>query len=81
MIFATLTSKGQITIPKEVRNRLQLHSGDRLEFVWIGDELLIRPASRKVDEVFGKYKRHQAVVVSIDNMDAAIRQRFEQDKA
>lgn len=81
MIFATLTSKGQITIPKEVRSRLQLSTGDRLEFVWVGDELRIRPASRKVDEVFGKYKRHQAVVVTIDNMDAAIRQRFEQEKA
>ncbi len=29
---ATLTSKGQITIPVHVRNRLRLKSGDVLEF-------------------------------------------------
>ena len=80
MIFATLTSKGQITIPKEVRHRLQLSTGDRLEFIWVGDELRIRPASRKVDEVFGKYKRRYQAVVTVEAMDTAIRQRFEQDK-
>nr|MBC8379657.1 AbrB/MazE/SpoVT family DNA-binding domain-containing protein [Planctomycetota bacterium] len=33
MALATLTSKGQVTIPKTVRNSLHLHAGDKVEFV------------------------------------------------
>ena len=33
MATATITSKGQITIPKEVRDALGVESGDRVEFV------------------------------------------------
>ena len=29
---ATITSKGQLTIPKAIRERLNLHAGDRVEF-------------------------------------------------
>jgi AbrB family looped-hinge helix DNA binding protein len=34
MTTATLTSKGQITIPAEVREALGVAAGDRIEFVW-----------------------------------------------
>jgi len=30
---ATITSKGQITIPKKLRNHLNLSTGDKVEFV------------------------------------------------
>jgi AbrB family looped-hinge helix DNA binding protein len=40
-LAATVTSKGQITIPQEIRRRLGLHEGDRVEFVIEGERTLI----------------------------------------
>ena len=37
MTTATITSKGQVTIPKDVRTRLGIGTGDRVEFVEIQD--------------------------------------------
>ncbi|NQT93290.1 MAG: AbrB/MazE/SpoVT family DNA-binding domain-containing protein, partial [Lentisphaerae bacterium] len=55
MVTATLTSKGQITIPKAVRDSLHLHTGDRVAFVVHGDsEATLKPVTKSVDEVFGK---------------------------
>ncbi len=51
---STISSKGQITIPQEVRLRLGLQEGDRVEFVLDGERTLIRPA-RQVDNPFERY--------------------------
>lgn len=43
---ATLTSKGQLTVPREVRERLGLKAGDRLLFDIEGDTVRLRVIQR-----------------------------------
>ena len=77
MALATLTNKGQVTIPKTVRNSLHLHAGDKVEFVITEDkEALLRPVTRKVDDVFGRLHKPGRKPVSIDKMDHGIRQKM-----
>ncbi len=59
MALATLTNKGQVTIPKEVRDSMRLHPVDKLEFVITENrEALFRPVTKKVDDAFGRlYKQ------------------------
>jgi antitoxin PrlF len=42
MNIATVTSKGQVTVPIEIRNRLGLKEGDRLAFINDGGEIILR---------------------------------------
>jgi AbrB family looped-hinge helix DNA binding protein len=75
MATATLTGKGQITIPVEVRQALRLDAGDRVEFVEVEPgRFEMVPATRSVTELkgmFGKPRR----TVSIEEMNAAIAKR------
>lgn len=73
-LTSTVTQKGQVTIPKDVRDSLHLVTGDKVEFVRNErDEVVIKPLTRKVSEVAGilsKYRKAQPV--SIEEMDRAI---------
>jgi len=51
---STISSKGRITVPLEIRNRLGLRTGDRVEFVVEDDRTTIRPA-RAPENPFVKY--------------------------
>jgi antitoxin PrlF len=76
MVTATLTSKGQITIPKAVRQSLNLQTGDRVAFVMQGDnEAVLKPVTRSVDEVFGMLHRKGMKSRSVEDMNAAIAKR------
>ena len=46
---STLSSKGQVTVPQEIRNRLGLSTGDRVDFVIEGDRTVIRPSRENPD--------------------------------
>ena len=77
MALATLTNKGQVTIPKSVRDSLRLHPGDKLEFVINKNgEALFRPVTRRVDDVFGRLRKPERKPVSVEQIDAAIRQKI-----
>ena len=53
-VVATMTSKGQVTIPQEIRQRLGLNKGDRIEFV-IEDGITILKPVRGEENPFEKY--------------------------
>ena len=74
MSTATLTSKGQTTIPKDVREHLRLQPGDRLEFVVQDNVVILRPATRKVTDIKGFFPKPKRPV-SIAEMNKAIRRR------
>jgi len=72
MTTAVLTSKGQVTIPKSVRERLKVEAGDRVEFVESTQGVFtLVAATRDVKELKGLIPK-PAVPVSIDDMNRAI---------
>ena len=46
MELAKITSKGQITIPIEIRKRLNLREGDKVVFITDGDKVIIENSTK-----------------------------------
>ena len=70
---ATITSKGQITVPKAVRDALNVQPGDVLDFVI--DErgkVSVRPLRGDVRRLSGILKRPGQRPVSVEEMDEGI---------
>lgn len=73
MTAATLTSKGQITIPVKVRIALGVDAGDRIEFVETEKgQFAIVAATRSVRELNGLFHRKGKRPVSVEEMNAAV---------
>ena len=80
MPVAKLTSRGQLVIPKPVRQHLHLQPGDSVDFV-IGDdgEVVVRPAVGDVRQLKGILQKPSGPV-SLEEMDRAIRTRAGNEK-
>ena len=51
---AKITSKGQITVPREIRQALGVNPGDKIVFEQNGKDVSVRPVRSK--SVFAKYR-------------------------
>lgn len=74
MIKSTITSKGQITIPKEIREFLGVGDSDKLAFTPVEDgKVMLSVLRSSATSLFGmlrSYKRHRPV--SLEEMEHAI---------
>ncbi len=72
MPVATLTSKGQITLPLAVRTALGLSAGNQVDFVAIDGGYRLMPVSSDVTSLRGRFAGRVTKPVSIDAMNEAI---------
>ena len=73
MSIATVTTKGQVTIPKEIRDYLKLETGSKVEFVI--DEsgnVKIVPLNVPIKALSGVLHRPGMKTATIEEMEAAI---------
>ncbi len=77
MSEARLSSKGQITVPRDIRERLKLKLGDKMRFrVADNGQVVVEAAKYHIGELYGLLRRKGGEPLSVEAMDEAIRQRF-----
>ena len=81
MPSAVVTSKGQITIPKPVRDGLGVDTGDRVEFVELEQGVYtVVAATRDIRDLKGVIPK-PAKPVSVEDMNRAVRRRVVRQQA
>ena len=71
MPSATINSKGQLTLPKAIRDLLRLGAGDRVDFVVKDDgTVVLRPATVDVRDLRGMLHRKGLTPLTIEEMNA-----------
>ena len=80
MPTATLTSKGQTTIPLEIRDFLKLKSGDKLEFKLNADgkTVTLRPGNIPISDLKGLLKRDGMKPYQPNERKLALKRRAQQ---
>ncbi len=82
MPIAKVTSKGQVTIPKKVRDELKLRPGDKVDFQIDDGAVRLLPVNLRVEDVAGmlSHRARPDGPVSVEEMDEAIARGFREGR-
>ena len=80
MPMSTVTSKGQITLPRDVRQALGLGAGDKVDFVEVEGGFKLVPLRKDVHALKGRFAGRVKRPVTIKEMDDAIAQSAAESK-
>ena len=73
MSIATVTTKGQITIPKEIRDYLKLETGSKVEFlIDENGDVKVVPLNVPIEALSGVLHRPGMKTATIEEMEIAI---------
>ena len=73
---ATITAKGQVTVPKVIRDKLRLKPGDRIDFLLdASGELRVTPVTASIKQLKGMVPRPREPV-TLEQMDDAITRAY-----
>lgn len=79
MPSAIITSKGQVTIPKSIRDKLDLQKGDVLSFdIEPEGKITIKPEKESPDTAYGILYREGREALSIEEMESGVAEYFKQ---
>jgi len=77
MHSSTLTSKGQVTVPSELRQALGLRPGDTVIFESIDDKILLSKKKDDITKAFGMYRVNKKI--SLKEIQRAIEEGYSDD--
>jgi antitoxin PrlF len=80
MSIATITSKGQLTLPKEVRDHLHVDAGDKVEFViGEGGEVRVNRLKGSAMRLYGMFHRPGMKPLTVEEMDEEMGRHLAED--
>ena len=72
-MLATVTAKGQVTVPKDIRDRLKIEAGSQLDFKLTEDgSIVVRPLKRSALSIVGLLKRPAQSAKTVEEMNQAV---------
>lgn len=72
-MLLTMSAKGQITIPKSVRDSLNLEAGDTIALIQVNDEIVLKPVKKTIFDLVGSIPTLESSLSELEIREATIK--------